>query len=295
MADEQHQFVERRATIAAQVAVLNSRKSQYETEITGIDQQRNAFTQQVAFLDDEISGLNELYKKDLVPKPRLLALQRERAQLQGQIGENLANKARALKAIGETSLQAAQLRQQFQQEVSKDSAEVQTQSGDIRQRFTVAQDQQKRVSIVAPLSGTIQNLRILTEGAVVRQAEPLVEIAPDTGRWTIQARFSPSDVDSLHIGQRAELRFSTFHSRTIPVIDGRITTVSQDRLVDEASHSAYYLATVRIDETKLPPALVKGLRAGLPADVTVPTEARSALQYIYEPLTGAFNQAFREK
>lgn len=295
MADEMHQFIERRATLQGQTEVLKSRVSQYEIEIQGIDQQRAAAQQQVAFLDDEISGLNELYKKDLVPKPRLLALQRERAQLLGAIGQNLSDKARAYKAIGETKLQIVQIHQQFQQDVSKDAAEVQTQATDIRQRFTVAKDQAKRVTIVAPMSGTIQNLHVFTEGAVVRQAEPLVDIAPDQGHMNIQARFSPNDVDSLHIGQKAQLRFSTFHSRTIPVIEGTIATISQDRLVDDATHQPYYLATIRIKDTKLPPELDGKLRAGFPADVTVPTEARSALQYIYEPLTGAFHGAFREK
>ena len=249
----------------------------------------------MGFLDDEIGGLTELYKQNLVPRPRLLALQRDRANMQGQIGRLLADKSRAQKSIGETTLQMRQLEQQFQQEVSKDSAEGQTQLGDIRQRFTVAADQAKRVSITSPVAGTVQNLRVFTEGAVVRQAEPLVEIAPDRGEMDIQARFSPQDVDSLRPGQRAELRFSSFHDRTIPVIFGNIQSISQDRLVDEAQHVPYYLAVVKVDQKSLPERLKGRLRAGYPVDVTVPIGARTALQYIYQPLSSAFQQSFRER
>src|SRR5258708_2343187 len=93
--DESREFRDRRATLAAQIAVLDSRIAELKTQIGGIDVQRAGMQQQVAYLDDEIGGLNELYKKDLVPKPRILALQRERAQLQRPIRGSLAAKARA--------------------------------------------------------------------------------------------------------------------------------------------------------------------------------------------------------
>ncbi len=295
MQDEARQFQERRATLQSQIEVLKSRVGQYQTEIQGIDEQNSSAKQQVAYLDDEIAGSTELYKQDLMPRPRLLALQRDRANMTGTIGRLVADKARSQKSIGETQLQMRQLQAQFQQEVSKDSSDVQTQQTDIRQRYSVASDQAKRVNITAPMAGTVQNLRFFTEGAVVRQAEPLVEIAPDKGDMVIQARFSPNDVDSLHPGQRVELRFSTFHDRTIPVIFGHIQSVSQDRLVDEAQHVPYYLAIVQVNQDSLPPQMKGRLRAGYPVDVTVPIGSRTALQYIYQPLTGAFQQSFREK
>lgn len=295
MQDEQRQFQERRATIQSQIEVLKSRIGQYQTEIQGIDEQNASAKQQVAYLDDEIAGSNELYKQDLMPRPRLLALQRDRANMTGSIGRLIADRARTQKSIGETQLQMRQLQAQFQQEVSKDSADVQTQQTDIRQRYTVASDQAKRVNITAPVSGTVQNLRFFTEGAVVRQAEPLVEIAPDRGDMEIQARFSPNDVDTLRPGQRVELRFSSFHDRTIPVIFGHIQSISQDRLVDEAQHVPYYLAIVQVNQDSLPKNLKGRLRAGYPVDVTVPIGSRTLLQYIYQPLTNAFSQSLRER
>ena len=295
MADQKLQFTERKATIQDQVAVLRSRISQYQTQIEGVDEQRAAMEQQVGLLDDEISGLNQLYKQQLVPKPRILALQRERAQLQGQIGASIAQKAQTQKAIGETQLQITQVTQQFRQDVSKEASEVQTQVGDIRQRYTVASDQAKRINITAPTSGTVQNMHFVTPGAVVRASEPLVDIAPDQGQMEIRAQFSPNDIDSVHPGQKVELRFSTFHARNIPVIEGAIGNVSQDRLIDEASHQPYYLAIVHLQDVRLPELVRDGLKAGMPAEVVVPTGSRTALQYIFDPLNNAMQKAMREK
>jgi HlyD family type I secretion membrane fusion protein len=293
--DQTREFDERRSALQGQIAVLNSRIAESRTVIQGIDQQRDSMVQQGALLDDEISGLKELYAKDLVPKPRLIDLERERTQLRGQLGSAVAERAKTEQSIGETQLQIRSLQQQFYQEVSKDMSEAQIQIGDLRQRFAVAQDAAKRVDLVAPMSGVAQNLRFFTVGGVVRPGEPMVDIAPDKTSMQIEARFSPNDIDSVHVGQVATLRFSSFHSRNTPVIKGVIHSISQDRLADEATHQPYYLAIVEITDAQLPPELQGKLRAGLPVEVTVPTGSRTALQYAFGPLTSALNQSMRER
>jgi HlyD family type I secretion membrane fusion protein len=295
MADETRQFIERRGTIESQVAVLQTRMSEYRTEIEGIEQQYQGMKSQGLLLDDEISGLETLFQKGLVPKPRLQELQRARAQLQGQMGASISEKARTEKAIGETQLQIVQVRQQFQEAVSREFAEVQTQIGDIRQRFAVAQDAARRVQITAPLDGVLQNLRFFTVGGVVRPGESLAEIAPDHGKMIVEARFSPNDVDSVHAGQKVQVRFASFHSRTTPVIEGVIRSVSQDRLVDEASHTTFYMAVVDVDEQTLPPEIKGRLRAGLPVQIVATTGTRTALQYTFGPLSSALTGTMRER
>ena len=295
MANERSEFLQRQATLLSQIAVLKSRMDQVRSEIQGIDTERASMQQQVAYLDDEISGLTELYKQDLVPKPRLLALQRERSQLSGQIGRSISEKAKAEKSINETMLQIQQLQQQNHQDVSKDMSDVETQSADLRQRYTVARDQFRRINVPAPMSGVAQNLRVFTAGAVVRPGDPLIDIAPDNAQMILQARIAPGDVDNVHPGQKVEVRFSSFHSRSIPVISGVIRTVSQDRLVDGATHTPYYLAIIYVSQINLPPELRGRLRAGLPADVIIPTGERTALQYVWSPLTNALHKSMREQ
>jgi HlyD family type I secretion membrane fusion protein len=293
--DERRQFMERQANLAGQVEILNSRAGQYREQISGIDRQRAGMDEQIVLLNDELSGLNELYKQDLVPKPRLLALERERASLQSQIGRAMGEKAQALKAVGETALQARQLRQQQDQEIAKELADIQAQTTDLREKYTVAQDIAKRINVTSPVDGTAQSLRVFTEGAVIRSAEPMVDIVPLRRDFVINAQFSPNDVDSIHPGDKAEIRFPSFHSRTLPVIQGQVHSVSSDRLVDEATHTPYFLVILHLQERALPGELRGKLVAGMPAEVVVPTGDRSMLDYLFNPLTNALRKTMREK
>ena len=295
MTDELKQFAERRGTQAGQVGILNSRIDQSRTEIKGIQDQQTSMQQEVDLLTDEINGLQTLYDKGLVPKPRLLAVQRERSSMEGQIGRLIADRSKTDKEIGETTLQIRQIKQTFDQDVSKELGEVSAKISEVRQRYAVAQDQASRINVTAPVSGSAQSLRVFTVGAVIRPGDPLVDIVPDSEEMIVQAHFSPNDIENVHEGQAVEVRFPSFHDRTLPGISGTIRSVSTDRLVDEQTHAPYYLAIVVVRPDQLPKALRGRLLAGMPSQVTVPTGQRTVLQYMTDPLMRTLQTSMREK
>ena len=49
----------------------------------------------------------------------------------------------------------------------------------------------------------------------------------------IDARASPTDIDFVHVGMKAQVQLSAFSARTTPRADGTVRSVSVDRLVDE--------------------------------------------------------------
>jgi HlyD family type I secretion membrane fusion protein len=295
IADETKQFYERRNTLTGQVNILTSRVEQFRTAIQGVDRERASMEQQLKLIESELTDVQGLYAKGLVPRPRLLALQREQANIQGQIGRSISEHERVEKEINETTLQIRQLRQQIYEQASKDLTEVRAKMADIRERFAVAQDQAKRVEIRSPVTGTAQNLHIFTEGAVIRQGEPMADVVPENEELVVKASFSPNDVDNIQVGQTTEVRFPSFHDRTIPVINGTVRSIGADRLVDEGTHQPYFLAIVGVDERNLPAHIRHRLKAGLPAEVVVPTGERTVLQYMWEPLTRTLRGSLREQ
>src|SRR5215831_13928797 len=156
MDDQASQFAERRAMIEGQISILKSRGDQLRTEMEGLDRQRAGNETQVKFIIDELDGVRQLYEKNLVPKSRWAALERERARLEGEIGKAIAEHAKAEKSIGENELQINQLKQQFLEQASRDLAEIREKMRDLRSRFVVAQDVLKRLDTVAPVTGIVQ-------------------------------------------------------------------------------------------------------------------------------------------
>ncbi len=157
IADEQAQFIERRQTISGQVDLMNAQRDQYQSEIDGIDRQTQGLKDQLGFIKDELGDLRKIYDKGLVPRPRLLALEREEASLSGSIGRLTADRSKAVQGAGETQLKIRQIKQQFYQEVSQSISETRVKLAEVTEREVVASDAQRRITVVSPVNGTAQN------------------------------------------------------------------------------------------------------------------------------------------
>jgi HlyD family secretion protein len=184
------------------------------------------------------------------------------------------------------------LQEKFQEDVAKSLIDVRARTAELRQKLGVANDVLRRVDVVAPVSGTAQNLKVFTIGQVVKAGEPLVEIVPRSERLVVEVQISPTDIDGIHSGQDAEVRFPAFHSRLVPLIVGRLDSVSRDRLVDDATKQPYYRGIVSLAETQIPEELRPRVRAGMPAEVLVATGERTVMSYIVQPLASTLRRGF---
>ena len=295
ISDQNKQFDERRASLEGQIAILESRIKQFETQIDGITVEKTATTQQLGFINSELTDLRGLLEKNLVQKTRVLAMEREKARLEGVIGHAVADVAKAENDIGEAHLQIEQLHKKFSEDVNTQILDVRSKLSDLREKTIVSLDVLHRIQIRATRSGTIQSLHVATIGGVIRPGEPLAELVPDDDGLVINAMVPPSDVDAIEAGMKAEIRFGAFHGSIPPVIMGNIESVSRDRLIDEQSKQSYFLARVVVDKSNVPTLVKDKIRAGMPAEVIVPTGERTVISYLVRPLRNRTSGALREK
>jgi len=67
-----------------------------------------------------------------------------------------------------------------------------------------------------------------------------------------------------------------------------------DRTLDRATNQAYYVALIEADPASLAKAGEMRLQAGMPAEVFVRTDNRTALDYLLAPVTAYLRRAMRE-
>ena len=293
--DQIHQFKERRGSLEGQKNVLQSRIEQLHTEIDGISIEKSSTEGQTNYINQELVGLRELAVKNLVPVTRVYAMERERTRLEGAVGRAVADIAKAQSSIAEMNIQIQELTQKFQEEVASSLLDARQKIADLRERLSIAQDVVNRLAITAPRAGTVQNLKVFTIGQVLRGGEPLLDIVPDNDALVVHAEFSTADIDNVFAGMTSEIRFPAFHSRTIPVMLGKIETVSHDRLVDEFTHQYYYLGVVSLNRADIPEEYRSRVRAGMPAEIIVSSGERTVLNYLVGPLSSSLRKTFREQ
>ncbi|WP_246026579.1 HlyD family type I secretion periplasmic adaptor subunit [Paracoccus luteus] len=287
-------FNTRRDTLAQSVDQLDKQAEQVRLQIDGIDAQTTALATQRELIGRELTDQRSLLAKGLAQAPRVLALEREAASLDGRRGE-----AVAMRAQGETRLTEIDITKLKQAAERRETAETELRDQGYRELELAERrrgliEQIARLDIRAPVSGIVHQMQVTTPRSVIRAAEPVLYIVPQDRPLVIAARLAPINVDEVRAGQDVMLRFSAFSSRTTPEIQGVLAQVSADAVVDQATQMQYYRAEVTIPEDERAKLGDMALIPGMPVEVYIQTGERSPIAYLMRPLTDYFARAFRE-
>jgi HlyD family type I secretion membrane fusion protein len=222
-------------------------------------------------------------------------MERSIARLRGEVGGDDASIARAKNALGEAKSQIINLRQRFQENVVSQHQSTQFDLADLVEQKSVADDALKRVEVKAVQSGIIQNLQVHSVGGVVKAGQVLMEIAPQDQELIVEAQVSPNDIDSVKVGQKAEVRLVSLNMAKTPSVMADVISVSGDRLVDQARGFAYFLIRAKIPNSEQETLGDIQLSAGMPADVLIKTGERTALVYFLKPIIDALARGLNEE
>ena len=286
-------FDARRDAIYGKKAQLSEQISQLNDEIGGEAAGATARAEQIKLLDAEISDVSGLLAKGYATKPRLLALQRAAAALRGEEAGLHADSAKLRGKQSEVRLVSIQTEQDSQTQAANALRTIQSQLAEVEDKLNAAKQVLSRTEIRAPVDGVVMALRPTTVGGVIRPSEPLMDVVPNGGNLVVAARVSPRDVDNLHVGQKAVVRFDGSSARDAPVVEGTLQKLSADALTDQRG-APYFEAEVGVPEEAkrtLPPEL---LRPGVPATVLIKTGRRTLIGYLFEPILRARFNAVRE-
>jgi HlyD family secretion protein/epimerase transport system membrane fusion protein len=288
-------FATRDKALDDRKGILGRRIGQLREEIAGLEAQIRADSRRIDLIDQEIEGVEQLYRKGLERKSRLLALQRGRADIEGNRAERRAGIARAEQAIGETELRIIAQDTSRLEAIGEEASRVQVELAEVEQRLAASRDVLERTVIMAPSEGTVVELRFRTPGGVIRPGEPLLDIVPQNEELLVDARISPRDIDSVRAGLGARIVLPAFAQRHMPQIEGRVRQVSADAMVDPQSGQRYFAIRVEVDRARLA-ALEPEIRLtpGMPAEVYVVTGERTVLDYLLSPFYDSLRRAFRE-
>lgn len=288
-------FNARQGSRLGQIAVLRERIGQLQQQVKGLESMIDAKMHLEKSYSAEIDELTDLLKQGFVDKQRLLEQERKLGMLRSEVADHRSTINRTRLQINETQLQILQIDKDFNADVVKQLAEVQTKIYDLQEKTSALEDRLSRIVIRAPDAGMVIGMTVHTIGGVVRPATPLLDIVPSISELIIEAQVTTLDIDRIAIGKRADIRFSAFNSATTPVIEGEVTGVSADRLTNEKTGAAYYLARVRVTENGVRTLGERKLLPGMPADVLIITGQRTLLQYLMQPARNALSQSMIEE
>lgn len=291
----------RHALLDLKTFTIRERIKQANDQIDGLRAQDAAAQKKLAIIHEELSGVQQLFDKGLERKSRLLQLEREQEDITGNRGELAARIAQSQATISESEVNILTLRSDSANEVAQQLRETEEKIHGLEEQLQAASDVLNRSEIRAPEAGVVTDLRVHTPGGVVKPGDALLDLVPKVDRMIIQARVRPEDMDLVRPGLPALVQLLAYKQRRTPPLEGTVTYVSADRLMDERPQAGmlpgqpYFLAKVAIDPASLAKLPDVELVPGMPAEAMIKTGQTTVALYALSPILDSFHRAFREK
>jgi HlyD family secretion protein len=288
-------FIARLETQSAQIDQLGQRLDQIASQSEGIAAQMAAINDQITLLQPEIANQQTLLDKGLTQSARIMDLKREAARLDGNRGEMQSNLAQAEGKATETKLQILQIKSARREDANAQLRDMGDKTLELAERRRALSEQVNRLDIRAPVSGIVLSLAVTTPNSVIRPAEPILYIIPQDRPLIIIAQIPPIHVDEVRLGQEVRVSFAAFSARTTPQLVGKLTTISADAMIDEASHQSFYRAEITLEAGEMAKLEDNKLVPGMPVQAFIGTGDRTPMAYLLKPFTDYFRMAMREE
>ncbi|TCP42930.1 HlyD family type I secretion periplasmic adaptor subunit [Rhodovulum marinum] len=288
-------FAARRAALAQELDQIEEQKIQIDNQIEGTQAQIAALRKQLGLVERELTDKETLYAQNLVPVGQVLALQRDEAGLEGDIGRLTSQIAESRARISELAVQALRLVDSRREDAITQLRDLQYGEIELEERRLSLIEQLSRLDVRSPADGVIFGSSVFAVRAVVQPAEPMMYVVPGGQPLLVSARIDPVDIDQVYPGQDVSLRLTTYDSRTTPELSGEVLRVSADALQDQATQQTYYEAVILPDTSALADLPGVELLPGMPVEAFLRTQDRTPLSYLTRPIRVYFGRSFREE
>ena len=294
LARERAQFVARRRTLDEQLSALQLQMSAARAQSAALDAQIESLRESGQLATEELELNEKLVADGFIAKARLLPLQRADAEARSRLGEVRGELALARQRFAELQARMADARNRYQQAATEELKLSSARLQELEQRLRPSKDQVDRQAIRSPVDGVVMDLRVSAAGEVLAAGAPILDVVPSNEMLVVEARIRPQDISYVHADSKAKVRLAAYDARTTPLLSGRVTFVSPDRVTHAETGESWFAATVEVDAGALQHHPGIQLKAGMPAELFVTTSDRTLFEYLLNPITAFTNRALRE-
>ena len=266
-----------------------------QAELQELKTRRTALGKQAALLAEEIKMRNTLFKKGLTSKSLILALRRQKSELDGERAGLPAQRTRTEKRIAEAEARLRALDSDLIQEALEELATVETDLAKLQEERKHLTQRLAFTEIRTPVGGIVHGLKEHTVGAVIEPGQTVVEVVPVEGSLVAEIRIDPKDIGYIGPGQDVVLKFTSYEYARFGGMLGTLDHLSATTFRDETG-APYYKGVVPLSSGFLKTADGRyPLLPGMTLDADILTGEKTVFEYLLKPIYQSAGSALREK
>ncbi len=295
VANELRFMDERGKLLRDQLAIDASSAEQMTKESEALSVRLKGLEEQLKTAQNDETALNGLAKKGLATRSQLSSARLLVTDLKSQVLQTQSQLGEAAEKKNQYELNSTSRKSESLRSIAEDIQAVQVDISKLSQDVIAARDVVEKSVIRSPQAGVVANIRLRTPGSALIPGAPLLDIVPENQPMLVEGRARASDIETLQVGHKAEIRLSAFSAAEADPLIGEVIYLAPDSTINEQTGEITYAFKARIPDEELKKQPNIFLHAGMGADVFVVKGQRTALSYLLLPVTESFSRAFREK
>ena len=294
-ASAQQVFEIRRRKRDGEASILRQQLVQKQQELLELEARKTKLVTTKKPLDRELALTRRMKERGVVPEIEVLRMERQAAEIDGELAIVEASLPRASSAIEEAGNRIESAQFSLQAEARERLVKLTAELAVIEESIKAAKDRVTRAALKAPVRGIVNKLNVNTIGAVLKPGQDIIEIVPLGDTLLIEARLRPQDVAFIRPDQAASVKLTAYDYSIYGALEGKVERISADTITDDKAET-FYRVIVRTRRTHLEIGSDKlPIIPGMVAQVDILTGKKTVLDYLLKPLTKVRHEALRER
>ena len=288
--EQQQMFVAQTASLENRINSAQADETRSESVAKDIAAELDAEQTKIGLTREELRIAITLASEGNGTHQRVIEVARAVAELQSEFSAMQAQEVNTQHDMRHEQLDIVQLKRAFAENAVTDLQQADRDHAELVEKLRTEIQERSACSILAPVAGRVVNLTIHTVGGVVAPGASLVEIVPKKDELVLDAKVSPTDVESITPGLVADIKLPGMIGQTTPRLTGYVTNVSADRLEDQQDGRGFFRVRVEISQADRAKMGSYELKAGAEVTLMIKKGEQSPIDYLISPLATFFGQ-----
>jgi hemolysin D len=251
--------------------------------------------QLLAIAREREENLGKIVEEGAVSKFAYLEYKGKRIELEQNVSMNTSELSAARADASAARQQKAQYLAEWNRQLQEELISCRKQYNTLKESERKAELKNKLIEIKSPADGAVHRLDIHTVGAVVTEAQALMEVVPKGTPMEVEAWMENKDVGFVYPNMPVEVKVDAFNFQKFGTIKGKVREISPDAIEDK-ERGQIYRVMVSIEEEKLHMD-DKELQVtpGMAVSAEIKTRKKRIIDFFLEPFQTYKSEALRER
>jgi len=293
--NEQQLYNARQEEFYSSLQILEQQLTQHKQALAELQAEEQKLLRNAELARREFTITEPLVRTGAVSQVELLRLEVAVNESQGRLNVTQLTIPKAQAVVAEAERKIREREQQFARAAQTELNEARTELSRLSISNVALEDRFNRTDVKSPVDGTVKQVLVTTEGAVIQPGMDLIEIVPSNDSLLIEAKVRPSDIAFIHPGQHATVKITAYDFAIYGGLDATLELISADTIIDERGEH-FFEIRVRTDKNYLgsdenPLPIIPGMIAS----VDIMTGQKTVMNYLLKPLNRAKAAALSER